>query len=319
MEERLPKDIPERLLIIAGAPKSGTTSLARWLQSCRAFRRHISKEPGYFRPPHPGYWLDSRKTHQGTHLAQSIEAYVAGFQGVAPDQWALDASTDYLSADGAAARIKAFSAHCAVKVVVILRDPVERAYSEWQHTIRDGLEHLDFRQSVECEAMRRAEDFQPLFHHERRSRYFEDLRRYRDTFGEDFLILDFQEISSPADVVRKVHDFAGAPFEGLPEHHAAQKANVSHGYAAPGARRLLTDPTIQRVARRIAPPATRRYLRSGAERLLRKRLVLSDADRTWMRARLEDDIRRCVADPDIPTDNWPSARPMSDRLRSRRA
>ena len=283
---------------LVGAPKCGTTALVSW------FARHpevfalTDKEPGFFRSKTDWFILNAQRpdevqTIPPNHPMRSETAYRALAQDAKPGQWILDGSTDYLSDKGAPNRIRAFTAGREVRIICILRDPVERAYSEYLHTRRDGQEPLSFLEAIEAEPERMVAGYQPLFFHLRRSRYYDDLQLYISTFGRDsVLILDHNEFrEAPEALGAKLCTFLKiAPADlGTPEqlnvsipHQELQAANRLKRRARFAIRRILGSAPEHE---RTAPP-------------------LSDADRRYVFERLEDDIRACIADPTIPTGRW---------------
>jgi len=139
--ERLRKDIlPRGMLpnfIIFGAGRSGTTSLYEYLrQHPQVFMSRV-KEPNYFAfdgkiPDGPGAtWL--RATSVTTR-----EAYEALFANAADVRAIGEASARYLREPNAAARIHALLPD--VRLVAILRNPVERAFSTYLAHRRDGYD-----------------------------------------------------------------------------------------------------------------------------------------------------------------------------------
>ena len=95
-----------------------------------------------------------------------------------------------------------------VRVIVLLRDPVDRAYSAHRHELNRGFETLDFDEALEREEGRLRGEEQRLvedptaysFEHQHhaylaRSRYVEQVRRLFDTFGRDrVMVMDAEAL-----------------------------------------------------------------------------------------------------------------------------
>jgi hypothetical protein len=125
-------------VIIAGAQKSGTTSLYAALASHPDFQKPQLKEPFY-------YGNDDR-------YYNGRETYLMNFPKRSKGKFTVDASTNYLDHPEAAVRILKDIAE--VKVVIILRDPVYRAFSHYRMQVKIGAEKLSFSDALQSEQER---------------------------------------------------------------------------------------------------------------------------------------------------------------------
>ena len=283
-----------KLAFLIGAPKTGTTAVAHWLDRHSEIFTLPSKEPGFFRSKTDRFVINGHHPDRFDTIApdgpmRNEAAYRALASEAVPGQWLLDGSTDYLSDDGAPDRIKAYADGGEVRIICSLRDPIERAYSEYSHTRRDGFEPLSFRGSLDAEEDRIAAEYQPLFFHLRRSRYHADLSRFIDVFGEGrVLILDHNELKTDPDkLAEKVIAFLGVGQEAL-----GQPAQLNVSRPEPVAPAGLMSQAKQAVKKMIRPDVDR-----SVE-------PLSDADRRYVFERLEQDIRACIEDERFPTARW---------------
>lgn len=138
----LPGDRPLPQFVIVGAQRCGTTSLYRDLSGHPQVREPLGKELQYFTLFH----------------RRSLDWYRGHFPVLEPGQQTFEASPYYLFHPHAAARMGA--ALPTTRFVVLVRDPVERAFSHYLHTLRTGDEPLGFEEAVAAEPqrMRRAEE-----------------------------------------------------------------------------------------------------------------------------------------------------------------
>jgi predicted RNA-binding Zn-ribbon protein involved in translation (DUF1610 family) len=112
------------------------------------------------------------------------------------------------------------------RLIVLLRDPVERAYSHHQHMTRHGHEHLSFADAVAAEEERIGAEtarlladpsYVSLPHHRysyvARGHYADQLERWLEHFPrERFLILQSEDLyAEPKTMFRAVLDFLGLP------------------------------------------------------------------------------------------------------------
>jgi hypothetical protein len=288
-------------LFLIGAPKSGTSSLASWLERHSKVHLLEEKEPGFFRTRKDQFvWNGHAPTVYSSPAPDgpmmNLDSYLGLSASLAPDTWALDASTDYLSDSGSSQAIFEFSKTRDVKLVCILRDPVERSFSEYQHTVRDGLEPLTFVESLHQEGARVEAQYQPLFFHMQRSRYFESVSRYRDLFGKDLLILDYGDLSDAPAMAGRIFNHLGISHEDLGDPGRLNPSDRDEYSANSPLRRLL---------RKVQERVTGRTPQfSGSNSRADQRAPLSDEARDLVLKLLEDDIASCVADAGIPTDDW---------------
>lgn len=142
--------------LVIGAARSGTTALYRYLKQHPQIYMSAIKEPNFFAVAgeEPGSappidWVASRFTRRPLRVVRitDIESYSALFQQVVDEVAIGEASPSYLIAPKAPERIKLCLP--AVKLIAILRNPVDRAYSA--HSLRwfyAGQERADFGQAI---------------------------------------------------------------------------------------------------------------------------------------------------------------------------
>jgi hypothetical protein len=199
---------------IAGAPKAGTTALHAALAGVEGIQLSRVKEPKYFlcdgRPP-------SRSDHRGPGDAHSRQEWVWNRERYLdlwdPDLGLRGESTPfYLNCADAHARIAAVAPEA--RFIVLLRDPVDRAYSNWMHLWSDGLEpQADFLRAVELEEERQQAGWAPMWRYRGLGRYGEQLENlYRHFDPSQVLTLRYRTlVDEPHRSVQRVLEFLGAP------------------------------------------------------------------------------------------------------------
>lgn len=296
----------EGLLVIAGAPKAGTTSLAHWLDARDDMRLAPGKEPRHFTDFAERSWQGPRAEAFHSTIVTDRATYLRGF---ADARWGIDASTDYLACEDVPGRIAAFARErgIAVKVLILLRDPLERAFSQYMHTVRGGLEHLPFPEAVRREAERVDQGWQPLFAHAGRSRYLPGVMRFREVFGTDLLLMDFGELGEPERALARVAGFLGLPAQPCAD---LTPLNQSYRYRSAALARLRTSPILRRGARAVLPRSIRQGVRRTFEHHARERPQMSARDRSAIWPLLREDAAQCLDHPALPTDSWRTTRMM---------
>lgn len=82
-------------------------------------------------------------------------------------------------------------------MIAILRNPVDRAYSAYLHVVRQARERHSFADALQEEPERIRRKWNPLWYFKSLGNYYEQVKRYYDTFGRGqvhvFLYEDFQK------------------------------------------------------------------------------------------------------------------------------
>ncbi len=168
--------------LIIGAAKSGTTSLYYYLKQHPDVYMSPIKELRFFAyedglPPLNG--PGDRESNQV--LITEWEEYLQAFGDATDEQEVGEASPIYLYDEKVPARIHNHLPD--VRLIVILRNPVDRAYSHFNHLIKDGRESLrDFGRALEQEERRIADGWEWSWHYKNLGFYFEQLSRYEQYF-----------------------------------------------------------------------------------------------------------------------------------------
>ncbi|MDQ0191408.1 sulfotransferase family protein [Alicyclobacillus cycloheptanicus] len=194
-------------LFIAGAAKSGTTSLYAYLQQHPDIYMSPIKEPHYLCSHHfpetftgPG--------DEDLNVVRTEAAYRQLFDGAADYPVTAEASVYYLYFPDTAEKIQAWNPEA--KVILLLRNPVDRAFSAYKHTIRDGRETLSFEQALEAEPKRRAAGYQPLWWYREIGLYYQQVKRYLDVLSpERVKIFLYDDLKDTAQVVKDSLEFLG--------------------------------------------------------------------------------------------------------------
>lgn len=222
MEGRLPD------FLGIGVQKGGTTTLQRLLEQ------------------HPGAWLPPTKELHffSLHHHRGEAWYRRPFAEARPEQRCGEITPYYLFHPEAPARIQALLPRA--RLLVLLRDPVERALSQYFHSRRLGLEPLDLEEAFAAEKRRLAGAEAVLAapggrhrsHQEHsylaRSRYEQQLRRYEERFAPGQLLVLRSEalFADPQLVWRQVLAFLELEPLALPADAEALRANAGRGEVA---------------------------------------------------------------------------------------
>jgi hypothetical protein len=165
---------------IIGAQKAGTTSLYHYLDQHPQIYMSPIKEPHFFEGMQSEYRRPGRKTKPVTELGD----YLALFEGVSDEKAIGEASTSYLFSMRAPTLIRRSVPDA--KIIAVLRNPADRAYSNFLHLVRTGREPLaSFAEALQAEEGRTQDKWGPMWYYKQKGFYHDQVKRYFDTFGRD--------------------------------------------------------------------------------------------------------------------------------------
>jgi Sulfotransferase family len=199
-------------VLIIGAPKAGTSALHAALAQHPQIYASPVKEPKYYMcwdAPPPAY-RGPGDAHSSQEWIWRRAEYEALFREAPKDALRLESTPFYLCMPGARRRIAEELPEA--KLIVIVRDPIDRAYSNWMHLWVDGLEPIsDFVEAWHAEDRRVAAGWAPFWHYQRLGRYGEQLA---DLFGlvpreRVFVLRYWQLVSHPDETLNRVTRFLG--------------------------------------------------------------------------------------------------------------
>lgn len=228
--------LPNFFLI--GAPKAGTTALHAALARHPGLYLSPVKEPKYFLcdDAPPAGQAGPGDAHSAKEWVWRRDRYESLFDAAPPGALRGESTPFYLYDRAAHLRIK--RAVPDARLIAVLRDPVDRAYSNWMHLWSDGLEPIgDFVAACEAEDERIRAGYAPFWHYLGLGRYGEQLEHLYQVFDPAQVhVLRYRElVDEPESTLAAIGDFLG--IEGLT---GAPRAENSRPYAAdtPRARAL---------------------------------------------------------------------------------
>ena len=285
---------PDALII--GAPKAGTSALHAALARHPDVYASPIKEPKYYMccdAPPPAY-CGPGDAHSQREWIWRRDQYAALFAAAPEGSVRLESTPFYLYLPSARQRIAEELPDA--KLVVIVRDPIDRAYSNWMHLWVDGLEPIpDFVEAWHAEDERVAAGWAPFWHYRRLGHYGEQLADLLSRVDrERVLVLRYwQLVSKPTETLDRV-----ARFVGIPDGHLENvPPDNSRPFVEPGLRTALLSRTIRagaaagryfepQVWRRASRPLTRALQHGGVD----KRPKLSLEQRTSLLSACDPDI-----------------------------
>lgn len=294
------------LLLIAGVQKAATTSLFHVLAAHPQVAASRIKEPQYFAFRAPPRYAGPGDEAFGASIVTTERDYAALWSDSGPCSYRMEASTFYSIIPMAPSRIGCEAP--GARVILVLRDPIERAYSAFMHMRRDMREPLvDFMAALDAEEDRRLAGWSPSFWYQCVSRYAVQLERFLASVapGRVHVVLYEELVSDPGRATRSIAEWLGlGPFEFPP----LMRHNPSGEVSSSLARRLLfTSSPLRSRLRQILPRAAH-----TAVVRMRNGVVAKDCVPGAAVAAMAPDARvdaravaRVIGRPDLP-DLWPT-------------
>jgi hypothetical protein len=187
---------------IIGVEKAGTTSLLRYLSAHEHIASHKSREMPFF--------VDEQMFRKGWE-----SAYRRFFGEGEEGKLLLAKNVGCIFWEYGPQRL--FDHNPDMKVIAVLRNPINRAYSAYRYSRQMGRENLEtFEEAIKAEPdrLRRGSDLDVRYHaYLRRGLYTEQLRRVRSVFPEDQIkVVVFEElVQDPQAAVDGLFDFLNLP------------------------------------------------------------------------------------------------------------
>ena len=253
--------------LIVGAPRSGTTSLYQYLRRHPLIYMPANKEPHFFCEIDIATHVARRGSLPGMLITEE-DAYLRLFEGAAPEQTKGEATAAYLSDEAAPSRISLKIPEA--KIIVVLREPIDRAHSDYLFSVRQGKEReRSFYEALQEDHKYLLESCGQGSFYIQRGLYYQQLRRYFHAFGRHQVrVYLYEDLASDTiGVLRDICTFLGVP----PDH--ATFTDTSTRYNSYGSPRNTL----------ISWASRRKTIRSLASSVLPMELLIPLRDRLLSR------------------------------------
>ena len=242
--------------LVIGAAKSGTTSLYHYLKQHPEIYMSPVKEPYFFsfinkKPKFKGP-LDE---NVNKIIITKLEDYERLFKGVTTEKAIGECSNSYLYLPESAYNIKKIIPDC--KIIIILRNPVERAYSHYMQSVMIRKENLPFDEAIKKEDERRNLGWVWFFQYTGQSMYYKQVKQYLDLFGEERVnVYLFDELKKdPIGLMKKIYNFLEV------DNNFVPKISIENKSGKPKSKilmnLLITDNQYKRFIKIIFPKNVR--------------------------------------------------------------
>jgi len=274
--------------LIVGAQKSGTTSIYNYLkQHYEVFTPERLKEPKFFVAP-----IFKKINHNQPLWAHVMnnsifewQNYLKLFENVQKEKAIGEGSTAYLYYyETAITLIREYLED--VKIIISLRNPIDRAFSAYLHLRRDNLENISFEEALKKENCRKRLNWIPLYHLTSIGFYYNQVKAYLDTFDRVKVSL-FDDLKKDSlGLVRDIYEFLEIDTSFIPDvsikygvtgipknrliHKFLKESNILKSIVKPMIKTVISQEKRQKIIATIKTrnlqkpqmkPETREYLK----------------------------------------------------------
>ena len=290
--------------LLVGAAKSGTTSLFNYLtqhsdiyipevKECRFFSQLPKNYKGLGAEFFPNSGITDERVY--FNLFSGHEDKVCG-----------DMSNDYLYYyEKSIKNIKKYLGN-EIKIVIVLRNPIDRAYSNYMHHIRDGWENISFEQALDDENRRIEENWGWSYHYVKTGMYYYQVKAYLDNFRQTKIYF-FEELKFKDSLLKDLCAFLEVRFtkelkdnkeynvSGYPRnkliHNFFNKDNAIKKIIKPVVNSILPKGSIQKVV-------------SNIQNKNLKKVSMKNDTRERLKNVFEDDIKKLSNLIEMDLSHW---------------
>jgi len=284
-ETRLPN------FLIAGAPKSGTTAIYHFLRKHPQIFLPEIKEPNFFTS------IFRKELFQGIgdqrieeRFIKSFSDYSGLFENVSPLAKAIGEASVYIMYyfEQTIPELKKYLGD--PRIIIILRNPVDRAFSAYTQLKNDKRETLTFRKALDSEEDRITRNFEFLWHYKNVGLYANQVKSFKENFSNvkvylyddlrldpDKLVTDllrFLEVRSIKINSKKEYNKSGEPY--LKDLHDF----------------IRLDHPLKTAIRDFIPRTVKRRIRILNNRYNLRRTVMSDDDKRYLNNYFREDMKK---------------------------
>ena len=281
---------------IVGAPKAGTTSLYRYLEEHPdVFMSHI-KETNFFSFEE----IKAQGLYYHEEHISTLEEYNRLFAKVSNEKAIGEASVSYLFYDTVPKKIYEFNPEA--KIIMVLRNPVDRGYSHYLMDKRMGLVKKPYEGIVNSD---RNTQKDRLYYQQyvELGQYYEQVKRYLHIFApEQVKIIFFEELrNNPSQLITDIYNFLNVDITFRPD--VDRKHNTFKKPKNNVIKALYQNSRVRKAAGRLTPGIVKNKLQ---EKLFNRedKLVLTNSLRMSLQEIYQDDIIQLEKLLDVNLSHW---------------
>jgi len=268
--------------LIVGTAKAGTTSLYYYLKRHPEVYMSPVKEPLFF-----------ICNCYDSNIVKTFEEYSNLFSRVKNETAIGEASAAYLyHYKEAIPKIKSILGK--VKIIIILRNPVDRAFSNYMHHVRDGKESLAFEDALKNETDRIKDNWLSSWHYTQFGFYYKQVKAYFENFSNVGVWLFDDLKNDPARMMSDIYRFLGVD-SSFKNEFLGIRYNATGVAKNKLIHHILAQPNpVKSLAKKLLQAAVGEDRKMAISQKLRSQLYVKKDMRSETRRRLIDVFRQDV-------------------------
>lgn len=294
------KKLPDFLIV--GAAKSGTTSLYHYLSEHPEIYLNDKKELRFLSSM-PRNFQGPGDENVNKSIPKDVKEYRKLFSTMHNGQKAGDISPDYLYYyENSISNMKKYLVN--PKVIVILRNPIERAFSQYGHFVRDGREKESFANALSLCNEREQMNWEWAWQYLNVGLYYEQVKAYKENF-ENVKVYLFEDLKSdPKNLIKDIFEFLEVDSNFTPDN-LKEKFNVSGMPKNKLLHNFLHNKNILKsIVKTFIPPSYRRKIIQNLKLKNMKKVPMKFEDRNYLKEFYRDDIRKLEKLIDRDLSHW---------------
>lgn len=206
--------------LVVGAQKGGSTTLYHFLKQHPEIFMPDIKEPLYFikdiLKSISKDDLGFKRERNKERLIDSKLAYLKLFENVSNELAIGESSASYLY----------YFKHCIPqikkdlgdpKIIIILRDPVHKVYSQYKHLRREHAEKISFEEGLRLEDKRISDNYTAMYHYKSQGLYYNQVKAYFDNFSNVLVVFNDELKNDPLNLATQCYKFLNVDPSFIPE------------------------------------------------------------------------------------------------------
>ena len=276
-------------LLIVGAAKSGTTSLHNYLNQHPDIFMCSPKEPHFLINKEIG----KQRIHKGII---DFKDYKSLFFEKDHLKYRGESSVMYLSFPELAIKNIKYYLHDDVKIIIMLRNPIERAYSGYQHVKRyNMMENLSFEDALEIgeERYHNIKNLTPASRYLELGNYYNQVKLFKESFGNIHVVIYDDYKTDFNEELNKIFDYLKLDRVTI---NAEQRHMVGGWeWKSVGMKKIMMQQNLLKVFLRFIIPikSLRQYIRVKLQKSNTKTVeVINPETEKWLKEYYKQDIAK---------------------------
>tara|TARA_B110000240_G_scaffold38310_1_gene42463 strand:- start:7768 stop:8676 length:909 start_codon:yes stop_codon:yes gene_type:complete len=300
MKDKLPN------FLIVGAAKSGTSSLHNYLnQHPEVFMPSYDKKG--MKVKEPRFLIKDLVKHRLHNGVWDWEEYKSLFNNVKDEVFIGESTVLYLYFyKHAIGNIKKYLGE-NVKIIIMLRNPTDRAYSAFQHVSRGFKEQNSFEEALEIEEGRLDEEFSltPMVMYREMGLYYDMVREYKVNFKDVHIVFyeDFRDDTHGE--IKKVFDFLGTTIDTNIDFLSHHNVGGTRWKNEKMKHFIMKNSSLKSVLKKVSPNFFKKFVRETLISISTdKVLPMKENTRIKLNKFFEDDVKKLSDLLNVDLTHW---------------